>query len=210
MRVVWPDERCKTKSIWVARVGGVILLAAGARCWLFDAGSRRLHVAVACSPQAPTARRRPSSRGTRAARARARPGAKSRPMQREAPNAVTEARRTAPPAPAFVPGLVRPEAVDIDELKAEGALLVDKGSDIEEAVRWITEGGRALVVGHWRDLERCRAAVLKPLKRAPANAKEAEKQRTLKKQLSDRLLGRVVQGRIALQGAPRADFLLTL
>ena len=106
---------------------------------------------------------------------------------------------------------MRPEAIDVGELNASGDLvLVDKTSDLEAVVRWISGGGSALVVDHWRDLERCRAAVLKPLRRSPANAQEAERCRTLKKTLSDRLLGPVADGRIDLQGAPRADFLLTL
>ena len=110
-----------------------------------------------------------------------------------------------------MPGLVRPEVIYVETLMAsEDVFLVNRDSNLEEVARWIRNGGHALVVDHWRDLERCRAAVLKPLKKAAASAKEAERQRTLKKQLSDRLLGQVVEGRIALQGAPRADFLRTL
>ena len=183
-------------------------------------------------------------------------------------------------------------------------MVVDEGSDFEEVARWVRAGGRALVVGHWRDLEQCRAGLLKPLREEAANAQErhahgpfllafprvsiqgtalnfehgkamvhlfrslyplvfssfcsspglnachpaqglldsfdlapfvlspngicrfppisgdpknrcpgqeAEEQRAQKKQLSDRLLGPVgLQGQIALQGAPPAEFLQSL
>ncbi|CAJ1449117.1 unnamed protein product [Effrenium voratum] len=123
---------------------------------------------------------------------------------------VAEARRLAPPAPSFVPGLVRPGVVHADDLEAD-VMVVDEGSDFEEVARWVRAGGRALVVGHWRDLEQCRAGLLKPLREEAANAQEAEEHRAQKKQLSDRLLGPVgLQGQIALQGAPPAEFLQSL
>ena len=83
-------------------------------------------------------------------------------------------------------------------------------SDYEEVVRWVTAGGRALVVDEWRDLEQCRALLLKPLRKVSADAQEAEEQRFEKKRLSDRLLGLVRNGQIALKGAPPADFLTSL
>lgn len=83
-------------------------------------------------------------------------------------------------------------------------------SDYQDVVRWVMAGGRALVVDHWRDLEQCRAALLKPFRKTPADAQEAEQQRREKKQLSDRLLGPVASGQIALQGAPPAEFLRSL
>ncbi|CAE7717918.1 prmC [Symbiodinium sp. CCMP2456] len=183
-------------------------------CWRFVGhapGPKHCLKAGTVRARAPTPQRRPSKRigsrrGPRGSRA---PG--PRWPKSEAPNAAAEARRCAPAAPAFVPGLVRPEVIYVETLMAsEDVFLVNRDSNLEEVARWIRNGGHALVVDHWRDLERCRAAVLKPLKKAAASAKEAERQRTLKKQLSDRLLGQVAEGRIALQGAPRADFLRTL
>lgn len=131
------------------------------------------------------------------------------PCRRPGRTSVAEARRRAPRAPAFRPGLERPKPTRMEELK--DVMLVKKDSSFDDAAQWINQGGRAIVVDRWRDFEMCRKTLLKPLRQKPASAKDAERQRTLKKELSDRLLGPVgYPGRIALEGAPAADFLQSL
>lgn len=51
---------------------------------------------------------------------------------------------------------------------------VTKDSNFEEAAEWIREGGRGIVVDHWRDFEICRKILLKPLRQRPATAEDAE------------------------------------
>ena len=205
---------------------GLAFLSARGICWISSPQVfRTLRSSAACFPrgsassaQKPASAAPPATQGagvrkTRASRRGPRRAPRFGPRGTQGPagNTVQEARKKAPPAPAFAPELVRPEAINVEELRLRKDVLLLEGSfDLAQVVQWISDGGCALVMGRWHDLERCRAAVLKPLRKAPSNAKEAEKTRTLKKQLSDRVLGLVARGRIALRGAPRADFLQTL
>ncbi|CAE8588198.1 unnamed protein product [Polarella glacialis] len=142
----------------------------------------------------------------------------SQPDSAPSDNLVAEARRSAPQAPPFAPGLLRPEPIPAALLRAAAdTMLVDRRADWQEVANWVREGGRALVTDRWCDLEGCRALLTKSLglgARAaggPMSAAEAEARRTEKKKLSDRVLALVTpDGRIDLAGAPRADFLPTL